>query len=302
MPSIGTKRNEMYLISASTAVSGIIFFFISGLPAINATLPAVQDLVPTPSISSTPFTQSLANILPIDGAALCTAFNQITSDRFGFMVYYLVKVKCKPESNNNRLFEIDCIGLVKYLDSNRRSVPAPIQIAQHECPPKYVCQMIELPSSSGENKREEAACVEEEDVVVETLTTPEDNAQYGNENIHCGLELSLPGPHFQAAAGVKTLELVLTEQVYFSDGKPYPAPLLLIRDKGSQYGLDRALRMNAHVASSSITLEAYRGRFQTREFEFCMKTLPGRLAVPVIFAYSFFQVPHRHHIASIGPS
>lgn len=165
---------------------------------------------------------------------------------------------------------------------------------KYECPPNTICQPVQVADEIEGGQRIEVGCVGDNDVHTDVVTTPAFGDPYASDYFHCGDALQVPGPQFSAAAGQKTIEIVLTEQVKYPNGSSYQAPALYIHEKGGLLkSFDLVYRRDASVASAQIELGMYRGRWQTREFEFCIKFRPSKVATSVVFVYSFLQLHRR---------
>lgn len=157
------------------------------------------------------------------------------------------------------------------------------------CPEKTKCISVYLPTLAVGGPKEEVACIDEVDIVEETVTANDRPAQPNHKNVHCGLSLRIPGSEYHSDKNQQPIDVVLTEEVWNIEGSPYEAPELYIREKTAPVpfrNIDRAFRRHASVASSLVEIAVYRGKIQQRTFEFCVKMAPGHVASSIIFAYS----------------
>lgn len=245
------------------------------------------------SLPASDYDQQLARTMRFDFKPICTELNWdqgITAWR-----YSLKKVDCDRSMGNQRRIKITCAS--KYIEHSQghyflTHLGNDFPVFRY-CPIGTICQSVEAPASSDMSLHEDVGCVDENDVSIDIVNTNPKSAKPAPQDEHCGLDLNLPGSHYAAPIGQTPLNLMLTEQVSYLNGTPYHAPVLYIRDKSSPYGLDRVLRHEASVASTEIQLGVYRGRYQTREYEFCMQFKPTHAATSLVFMYSFFQLPHR---------
>lgn len=206
------------------------------------------------------------------------------------------------KSGKPRSVNVTCKSQYEFAgDHYDRLRPGPDKTFSRECPAGTRCEAVfHINKDMSKGPTEEIACVDEENIVTETVNSKASTS--GTHQVHCGLSLALPGSHYRAAPAQKTIDVVLTEQVTYPNGTPYPAPLLYIRETTPPYASDRALRTDGSVVSALIELSSYRGNFIQKQFEFCMQMLPGHVATSVMFTYSFFQVTLRHrHISGEQP-
>lgn len=148
-------------------------------------------------------------------------------------------------------------------------------------------------NKAGGGPEEELGCVDDRDIVQQTITPGHNTAQPGEEDVHCSLSLQLPGNHLHTGPHHQPMDFILTEEVRNLDGTPFNAPELSIRDDTTYLGkIARALRYDASVASTLVEIGVHRGRLQQRRYEFCVK-LPPKMATSVVFAYTYIQLPRR---------
>lgn len=207
--------------------------------------------------------------------------------------YWYKTAECDVASGDPRRVKLTCGSLYRTFQVRRTitHLDQPDKVFYPECPENTTCQNVFLPVQGEGGPEEKTGCVKKDDLVRETVRS---NPLVEDQEVHCSLSLRLPGSHYRALPGEQKINLVLTEQVRYPDGKPYPAALLYIRDTSSPKGFNRAWRQNADVASAVIELGTYRGNFVSKNFEFCMKMLPGHAISSVIFTYSFFKVDLHH--------
>lgn len=245
------------------------------------------------SLPASDYNEQLVKIMRFDFSLACSERNRNTE--FISWQYSLKKVECDLSTGDRRRVKITCAS--KYTEHRQGhyflSHMADDVPIIHHCPIGTICQPIEEPASSNLELLEDVACVDENDVSIDIVNTSPNSAKAAPQDVYCGLDLGLPGSHYVAPIGQTPMNLMLTEQVSYLNGTPYDAPALFIRDKLSPYGLARVLRHDASVASTEIQLVVYRGRYQTREYEFCLQFKPTHAATSLIFMYSFFQLPHR---------
>lgn len=208
--------------------------------------------------------------------------------------HYFIDAECDLKSRNPRRIKLTCGSQVRNGAGTGTIRSGPNVEVYPECPIPTVCHAVYLmtPPVLGRGPKENIGCIAEKDLVKQTVTSKASKS--GDQKVHCGLSLSLPGPHYRARPGQMAIDLVLTEQVTYPDGTPYPAPLLFIRDKSDPYHMDRAVRKGGDVTSLIVELGTYRGNFISKQYEFCMQMLPGHFTSSVIFSYAFFQVVLRH--------
>lgn len=226
-----------------------------------------------------------------DWAGLCISKSGPGEDRRLWKSTFK-KVECDHATGDPRRIKLTCEAQSRSYRSTEMT-PEPAKPFYYHCDEGFVYQSISLGNTLQGGLLEEVSCVDTQDVVRETVRSNTD-AAHGKQDVHCGFTLQIPGSQYRAAPGQKSIDLVLTEQVNFPDGRPYPAPLLYIHDKTSRWGFDPARRMGASVASAQIQIGVHRGQFHQREFEFCMQMLPRIAISSVIFTYSFFRVELHH--------
>lgn len=264
---------------------------LNGPPAKSLTREqGVTQFETTNHHSSIGFKDELARY-ELDFQYLCEAADVQDPDGKIWKHFYL-KAVCDVRSGNPRQIKLTCSAYYKYHDERSKRYRGDDKQHYPECSLGTVCQAVFIPQDNGAPPKEEAGCVDEADLVKETLTSKASTS--ASQKVHCGLSLSLPGHDYAVAPGQKAIDLVLTEQVTYPDGTPYPAPLLFIRDKSDPYHMPRSQRQHASVTSLAVELGTYRGHFVQKQFEFCMQMLPGHFGSSVIFTYSYFQTRLHH--------
>lgn len=202
--------------------------------------------------------------------------------------YWFKKAECAGHPDgHNRNVKISCYAVFT-IESSDQIWSARDKYFYRLCPAGTRCMHTLFINPKEGGPLESPVCVDEKDITQETLTPKDDSHQ----DLHCGLELKLPGDHYRPAPGQQPIEVLLTEQVQKIDGSLYEAPALYIRDKSSPYKLyDRVFIRDASAASTIVQVGVYRGNFIQKTYEFCFQMGAKSVAGSVVFTYSFLQVP-----------
>lgn len=211
--------------------------------------------------------------------------------------YTTKKVECDQRDPQKRAAYVTCASTIitQSISQTQEEHPGIDIVLHYKCALHTVCQPIFLLGDQEGAKQDGIGCAGEHDVNSDIVTTPVfGDPHISDEYVHCGVPLTLPGLHYSAPVGQNTIDIVLTEQVRFLNGSIYSAPALYIREKGGLFkDFDRVYRRDVSVASAEVELGIYRGMWQTRQFEFCMRVEPTIVATPLVFMYSFLHVPRR---------
>lgn len=241
-------------------------------------------------IASSSFDQSLVTSI-INFQAVCEYHN--TQDSEGrTWKYTFNRADCDASTGSRRLMKITCYTRFIERDNPRYSISAADRTFSYVCPVNTVCARIRLVSVLNPRGWWEIACVDEAEMHIDSVVA--DTSTTNSIGVHCGLSLAIPGTQYKVKPGIDSIDLILTEEVRYPDGSPYPAPQLFIREESSRWGkLNRVYTQQSSVASAQVTLTSVRGKFQTRTFQFCMQLMPGMAGPSAIFMYSWFQIGHK---------
>lgn len=211
--------------------------------------------------------------------------------------YTTKKIVCDQHDRQKRAVYITCAATIatESIGQFYGRHPKDDVVVPDDCPMHTVCQPIFLLGEFPGAQQEDIGCVGEQDINTDVVTISAiDDPRASHNYEHCSVPMELPGLHWSAPEGHTSIDVVLSEQVKYLNGSNYAAPALFIREKRGRFkSFDRVYRADASVASAEIELSTYRGKWQTREFEFCMTIVPVKVATPVFFTYSFLQVPRR---------
>lgn len=242
--------------------------------------------------SSSALEQSLASNKNVFGR-FCYGFNGEGAAERKMWHHWFKKAECDRSNGDRRAIKLTCGSQWREFGSPQWNL-ADDKVVRYACEERTYCSERIFINDTEGGPVQEVECVDEENVKTETVSSKPDAAHHGHPNLHCGLDLQIPGTHYRAVPGQKSMHIILTEEVYYPNGQPYSASQLYIREKSNKYGLDPVFRQGASVASLQIEVGFYRGQWQQREFEFCMQMLPGLAVSSVIFTYSFFKVDLQH--------
>lgn len=255
---------------------------------------ANQALTPGKKTPSDIYSPELA-IHQFDWAAECILFNGEDAQHHDWR-YTFIKAECTSHPDGHlRAVKITCEARYRAIPGNHIWQVADLTLTRL-CPVGTRCMSTTFIATGDGGPDEKLVCVDEQNIVEETVNAKDKEASSSHQDIHCGLELRLPGDHYRAKPGQQPIEVILTEQVLNIDGSPYEAPVLYIRDKSNPYKVyDRTFRQHASVASTIVEIGVYRGNFVQKAYQFCMIMAPSYVAKSVMFAYAFLEVEHLRH-------
>lgn len=247
-------------------------------------------------ISTPQYNQSLGKWIEheVHTNALCPEHDY--KDIFGFpRTYTFLKAHCIGPSKPRRFLLYCQERSVSWPHFN--SIAERVEKFWHMCPRATTCHNWNIPIYEGleeVGKYEDIECVPNSMVKIDNLAGVAARPSLHGPYVHCTEPQEIPGPSMQHVPWNPTgTELILTEEVTWSNGSNYVSPLLFIHDKTSKlFEFDRASRQFDSVVSAEIQVRPVRGRIPPRMIEFCMR-LAVKTDVWVIMTYSWFTIPHR---------
>lgn len=156
------------------------------------------------------------------------------------------------------------------------------------CPENHICQNWDYKTIDFV-RRQDVICTPESEVNIEYVHSAQAlPGTSASGKLHCAGDQLVPASsHYTTAKGI---DFVVTEEAFWPNGTDYIAPIMVIHDKSTPYGFDRALQRDSSVISSDFVLRSIGpNQIQQRKIQFCMEMIPGKSELWVIFMYSWFR-------------